>query len=373
MYRLFIVLYLLLTFSVSGQPRLMSFVSPAVRSIQLSSGESSCHASTVLEVADDELLVAYFAGEYERHPEVSIYLQQVVMRRGKWKVGKAIMIADGWVNDTLRYPCWNPVLVSIPDGRIALFYKVGPSPQEWWGMVCFSSDKGQTWGLPIRLPEGILGPIRCKPIWTEKRLLCGSSEERIDSNGNPRWSVHIEWADSSLTQWKRSEVDCDTFNAIQPTILAYPDSLVILCRTLNKCIAYSKSTDGGVSWSALQPYFLSSSKMVDLAVMNISMELSNTIQQERWRVPNNNSGIDALLWDSSIPIIAMNPIAETDYSKGRNKLALILGNAMIYLENQQSGEFSYPALIMAKNNTCLYMSYTYNRKTIKLLRIPLLP
>ena len=67
--------------------------------------------------------------------------------------------ADG---KELRFPCWNPVLVPTPSDGLFLFYKVGPSPDRWWGMVTRSSDEGKSWGPAMRLPEGILGPVRNK-------------------------------------------------------------------------------------------------------------------------------------------------------------------------------------------------------------------
>jgi len=36
---------------------------------------------------------------------------------------------------SMRYPTWNPVLFQPKSGPLMLFYKVGPSPSAWWGMV----------------------------------------------------------------------------------------------------------------------------------------------------------------------------------------------------------------------------------------------
>ena len=40
-----------------------------------------------------------------------------------------------------RYPCWNPVLFQPKDGPLMLFYKVGPSPDNWWGMLMTSGGR----------------------------------------------------------------------------------------------------------------------------------------------------------------------------------------------------------------------------------------
>ena len=45
-----------------------------------------------------------------------------------------------------------------------------------------SFDGGQTWSTPRRLPEGILGPIKNKPVQlADGTLLCPSSAEETDS------------------------------------------------------------------------------------------------------------------------------------------------------------------------------------------------
>jgi alpha-L-rhamnosidase len=119
----------------------------------------SCHASTIAETPNG-LIAAWFGGTYERHPDVCIYTSSKV--DDVWTEPK--LVADGIENDTLRYPTWNPVLYQIPDGDLLLFYKVGPNPREWWGMLKRSADHGKTWSDAEKLPEGYIGPVKNKPV-----------------------------------------------------------------------------------------------------------------------------------------------------------------------------------------------------------------
>ena len=119
----------------------------------------SCHASTIVE-ARRGILAAWFGGTDEGEPDVAIYLAR--LDGGKWS--KPAKVFDGVQDDARRFPCWNPVLFRPKNGPILLFAKVGPSPSKWWGVLSTSDDDGLTWSKPRRLPEGILGPIKNKPI-----------------------------------------------------------------------------------------------------------------------------------------------------------------------------------------------------------------
>ena len=63
------------------------------------------HASTIAET-DEGLVAAWFGGIHEKHPDVCIYAS--LKTDGEWS--KPQNVADGVINDSLRYPCWNPVL-----------------------------------------------------------------------------------------------------------------------------------------------------------------------------------------------------------------------------------------------------------------------
>ena len=87
----------------------------------------SCHASTIIQNGKG-LIAAWFGGTREKNPDVGIWIS--IYRKGSWT--KPVEVANGIQHKDKRYPCWNPVLYNT--GReILLFYKVGPSPSEWWG------------------------------------------------------------------------------------------------------------------------------------------------------------------------------------------------------------------------------------------------
>ncbi|HTY39209.1 MAG TPA: sialidase family protein, partial [Bacteroidota bacterium] len=182
----------------------------------------SCHASTIAETPSG-LVVAFFAGTREGSADVSIWVSRFI--RGTWTPPKEV--ANGIQSGGEREPCWNPVLFQIPGGRLLLFYKVGPSPSEWWGMMARSTDGGATWSDPQRLPDGILGPIKNKPILLANGVLLAPSSTE---HGN--WNVHVESTRDEAVTWQRTaSIPTDgVMNVIQPTIVTHRDGrLQMLC------------------------------------------------------------------------------------------------------------------------------------------------
>src|SRR5258705_8766723 len=119
----------------------------------------SCHASTIVETGGT-LACAWFGGTAERNPDVGIWFSRLI--EGKWTA--PVEVANGVQTPSMRYPTWNPVLFQPRSGPLMLFYKVGPSPSAWWGMVMSSENGGGSWSQSRRLPDGVLGPLKNKPI-----------------------------------------------------------------------------------------------------------------------------------------------------------------------------------------------------------------
>jgi len=66
-----------------------------------------CHASTIAETPGG-LVAAWFGGTNEGNPDVCIYVSRKNKGQDVWTV--PVNVGNGIVNDTLRYPCYNPVL-----------------------------------------------------------------------------------------------------------------------------------------------------------------------------------------------------------------------------------------------------------------------
>ena len=187
---------------------------------------------------DKGLVAAWFGGKDEGEPDVGIWCS---LHDGHgWSA--PVEVANGVESPETRYPCWNPVLFQAPDGPLLLFYKVGPNPEKWWGMMITSADGGKTWSAPRRLPDGILGPIKDKPILYQGQLLCPSSTE------HDGWRGHIERTADWGQTWSKTDSlgDATKFGIIQPTMLVHPQGkLQILCRSQQRKIVESWSSDGG--------------------------------------------------------------------------------------------------------------------------------
>lgn len=302
-----------------------------------------CHASTIAETEAGPV-VAWFGGTREKDADVGIWISRMVEER--WS--EPVEVANGIQEDGSRYPCWNPVLFQVNGGPLLLFYKVGPSPRDWWGEMKESGDGGRSWSGSRRLGEDrlghLIGPVKNKPVMLgDGRLLCPSSTEKV-VDGETFWQVHFEVTRDLGRSWEviGPVNDGITFDAIQPSILTYGDDrLQILCRTMQDVVSESWSADGGRSWSRMQSTPL----------------------------PNPSAGIDALTLKDGRQLVVYNHSTGARSAPGRSVLNLALstdGQAwqpVMTLEDQK-GEFSYPAVIQTGDGL-LHITYTYDRSSIK--------
>ncbi|UCE49586.1 MAG: exo-alpha-sialidase [Phycisphaerales bacterium] len=301
----------------------------------------SCHASTIAETKD-YFVAAFFGGTDEGNKDVGIWLCTKKKGAESWRA--PVEVANGVQfgripgGDLVRHPCWNPVLYQADDGPLLLFYKVGPTPRSWWGMLTTSDDQGRTWTQPRRLPEGIIGPVRAKPIeLVDGSLLCGSSTE------HEGWRVHMEITPDLGKTWSRTEAlnDGKDFPVIQPTILTYPDGkLQILCRSRG-ILRQSWSEDAGMTWSPLVPSVL----------------------------PNPSAGIDAVTLTDGRQLLVYNHSA-----RNREQLNVAVSNdgkewkAALKLEDgvtvrDKKAYGAYPAAIQASDGL-VHITYTWRRELI---------
>lgn len=296
-----------------------------------------CHASSIVELTGGRLMAAWFGGSHEGHSDVVIWIAE--KQSGRWS--KPAIVAEGSAEGKHRYPCWNPVLFKSREGTLFLFYKVGPSPQSWQGMMKTSPDDGTTWSIPVKLPEGFLAADKNKPVQlNDGTILCPSSVESGES-----WRVHLEATSDQGRTWRKiSLASQEPFGLIQPCILIYPgERMQLLCRSRQDAIVEAWSEDGGKTWG---PFAKTS-------------------------LQNPNSGIDATTLRNGLQALVYNPDRKgRHWSEGRNILCVAVSadgkswKDVHTLENETSGEFSYPAIIQARDGR-IHVTYTWNRKNIR--------
>jgi predicted neuraminidase len=322
------------------------------------------HASTIVVLKNGDLMAAWFGGTKERNPDVAIWGSRRVA--GKWSVPVELEREP-------NVPSWNPVLFHTADGRLWLYAKVGPSPGGWHGVRRFSDDEGLTWSPREDLPTGFLGPVRAKPlILADGTIVAGSS---VEGNG---WNVWIERSSDNARTWTKFgpiTVPKDLDAATKPWPEPEPDSVSMKPGSDAKPV--KRKYDGIIQPSVIQlePHHLrfyarSQTLAMKVAIAD-SMDDGKTWTQARYiDVPQNNSGLDVIkLKDGRIVMIY------NDTSDGRSPLNLAISSdgehfRMFRTLEDIVGQYSYPAIVEGPDGG-LEITYTWQRKTIKYVHVPL--
>ncbi len=296
-----------------------------------------CHASTIVETEQKQMIAAWFGGTREKHPDVGIWVAR--QENGRWTPG--VEVANGVQPDGTRHPTWNPVLFQPRQAPLMLFYKVGPSPQTWWGMLRTSTDGGRTWSEPRRLPPGILGPIKNKPVQLADGTILSPTSNETEERPS-KWTVHFERSSDGGRTWTATPSlhDGIAISAIQPSILFHDriggSKLQALGRTRQGRVFTMTSGDAGLTWSPI-------------ALLD---------------VPNPSSGTDAVTLRDGRHLLIYNPVP-----KGRTPLVIAVSRdgrdwkPAVTLEDQP-GEYSYPAIIQTSDGR-VHATYTWKRERVK--------
>ncbi|MCK4819535.1 exo-alpha-sialidase, partial [bacterium] len=207
-----------------------------------------------------------------------------------------------------------------------------------------SDDGGRNWSDPEKLPAGILGPIKNKPIQLEDGTLLSPTSTEHDG-----WEIQLERSTDLGKSWSSSGSlnEGKEIGAIQPTILKYQDRrMQLLSRTENGYISECWSEDGGITWG--------------------EMRLTSLL--------NPNSGIDAVTLNDWRQLLVFNPTGGDWGARVPLSLAVskdgISWKQLFDLEpvtnpdTVDDEEYSYPGVIQSTDGL-VHVVYTWNRKTIK--------
>jgi predicted neuraminidase len=308
------------------------------------------HASTLELLPDGTAVAAWFGGTEEGAPDVRIRFSKR-MPDGTWRRSAAVT-PDNGIQD------YNPVLLSY-GGRLILWYKEGQNPRSWKTYTCESTDGGETWDEVRELVPGDFGgrgPVKDKPVvLSNGDILAGASIE----DRQVRWHIFADRSSDGGKTWESSGpipmtppysariiTDAGTEpegsgGLIQPTVWEHPacDGRVSLfARSSWGAVYRSDSADFGRTWSVARPT----------------------------AIPNNNSGLDAVMTDSGMLALIYNPVGRNWGPRSPLVVSLSPDNGETFCDTltleKIPGEFSYPAIIARGDK--LYMTYTWNRVTV---------
>lgn len=328
----------------------------------------SCHAASIVECNNGDLLATYFGGSREGSPDVCIWTQRKrLLKRGKagqphtyeegWSAPQ--LVADGTLKpetgkdwrqwaaadnhitiskfqptvkgepDTLRKAAYNPVLFQVPGGDLLLFYKLGRNVRDWTGYLMVSHDNGMTWSqhrdsLHVALdspwsktlgtstdPDSLLGAIKNQPIALPVGFQCKNGQtlkqRRILSPTSKETGTGTK---EKAGQWRcyieMSEDDGKSW--ILSPVVPQPDGL----RTIQPTLLVHQ--DGRIQMlcrTAAPP-----KEHPEWAKIATSFSDDGGLtwsEMQLLDVPNNNSGIDAVTLADGTFALIYNPFGCVDW------------------------------------------------------------
>lgn len=291
------------------------------------------HASTLAETADG-IVVAWRGAEGE--DPVGIWVARKV--GDEWTA--PVEVARCTTPDDSSRPCLLPSLSLWPDHSTRLFYKVGRGILRWHGAFRTSVDDGLSWSDEELLPEGIIGPVKNRPLLLNDGSVINPSS-RVYETDEPNSGIYFERTVDGGQSWtvaRPAPAASGQVLAIQAGILEHPGGrLQAIGRTADAgSIFTTESQDRGETWGP-----------VELTVL-----------------PNPNSGMDAITLTDGRHLLVYNHSATQ-----RSPLNMAasrdghLWEAAVVLEDEDH-EYSYPSMVQTSDGL-VHITYTWRRKHIK--------
>ncbi len=213
------------------------------------------HPSSITELDNGDLLLAFYGGEGEYASETRVYASR--QRRGSREWSAPVVVAS-----SPFYSMGNPVVWQAPDGVVWLFYVVRPGATWSTSRIAakISRDRGAQWsdsfivaweaGMMVRSRPVLLADgAYLLPVYHET----GNDPERTDPDTA---SVFLRF-DPATRQWSASNRVTSRMGNLQPAAVEIrPGHLLALCRRGGDYepgddgyVVRTESRDGGRTWS----------------------------------------------------------------------------------------------------------------------------
>jgi len=293
-------------------------------------GYPSCHAATIVELPDGNLMAAWYAGAYEKAKDVAIFASIRTKGNKDWNEPYILYDAPDLSEG-------NPVLFTDKKGRVWFFFVTmfGDMWTDCKVFYMYSDDGAKTWSEKVTLKEEKGWMTRNKPI----ELADGTIV--LPMYNEVAWSPAFFLTKDRGEHWALKAEDLRVpGGAIQPSIVVRKDgSLMAFLRTGEPGgnIWTVTSEDDGKTWG----------------------------NPARTKLPNPNAGIDAVNLASGGIALAFNdsPYDRTPLSVGLSYDDGETWPRRVKIE-KRFGEYSYPAIIQSSDGI-IHVVYTYKRQQIK--------
>jgi len=291
-------------------------------------GYPRCHAATIVQVTNGDMLAAWYAGTYETAKDVAILCSRRAHGSDNWTEPKVLV-------DTPDKSEGNPVLWCDAKGTVWLFY-VTMQRDRW--TTCNmkyvkSEDKGRSWSEAVFLRRELGWMTGIKPLVLKNGEMLLPLYDEVNVS-----SVFMITGDGGKTWLRTGPIKSNPGN-IQPSVVQIADGS-LLCYMRNWVpgkMWQSTSRDNARTWSKATPHHL----------------------------PNPGSRLDMVKLKTGELVLIFN-----NTLRGRTPLSAALsrgeGRTWPFIKDLETakGEYSYPAVIQTRDGL-VHVVYTYRRTHIK--------
>ncbi len=300
------------------------------------------HPSTLTELDNGDLLLAFYGGEGEYATATKVYGSRLPKGSAQWSTPRPIA-------ENPFYSMGNPVLWQAPDGAVWLFFVVRPGATWSTSRIAakISRDRGNQWSdaFIVAWEAGVM--VRSRPILLADGCYLlpiyhetGADPERTGADTR---SLFLRF-DPSTKTWTESNRVSSRLGNLQPAAVELePGRLLALCRRAGDYepgsdgkVVRTESTDGGRTWSA-----------------GVETEF-----------PNPNASVELLRLQNGHLLFVYN-----DSPDSRTPLRAAIstdgGRTWPHRRNlaEGPGDFAYPTAIQTRDRR-IHVTYTSDERTV---------
>ncbi len=350
------------------------------------------HAANLAFLADGTLTCVWFGGTMEGMGDISVYMSRLTPGADRWSEPEKM-------SDDPAKSEQNPLVFNAPDGHVWLLYTSQTSGDQDGAVVkCrISEDGGKSFAAPTILCD-LPGTFVRQPVIVNGKGDWLLPVFRCISLPGQRWSGDADTAGVLISRdagrsWQMREIE-GSLGAVHMNIVPLDDDRMIAFfrDRFSENIRASLSADQGESWSVPEQTNLPNNnssiqaiglkdRRIAMAYNHSSAATSDARRQSLYDEIDSDKAPVAETPDTTarkavwgVPRAPLSLAISVDENGSfERKIDLDTGDGYCLSNNSKdmiNREFSYPSIIEGPDGA-LHVAYTYYRRAIKYVRLPL--